>query len=568
MDKSTSNAAICYVPEAYVSSDVQRELVGRRVAGEELLRAFARHADADRFYCFSPAEPLFKDFQARVRQASGRSLPCHWIPWSAWRDLATPGCLYLPDPRLADHAWLRRGNDQRAYSLCGVTHTTADNGFYDAVGAYLIAPLQEWDALICTSRAVKDSVEKMLADWSDYLADRFGKRVSCAAERPVIPLGVDCDRLAPTPAARRNGMAMRSQMGVPPEGIVVLYVGRFSFNGKANPYPMLVALERVARNTRKPICLVQAGWFNNAANRDAFVKACAQFAPSVKCIFVDGREEAVRQGIWHAADIFTSLVDNIQETFGLTPIEAMAAGLPVVVTDWNGYRDTVVDGETGYRVPTCMPAPGPGEELALRHDAGVDDYAEFLTYACASTVVDIAACEAAYTRLVQDPELRRRMGEAGRRRALAHYDWRKIVVAYQQLWRELSQRRHRRDAGEIMPHAPGAPVHPLRQDPYALFGGYPTTAITDQAVLRPADASGLPSLAQLRESDLFRLAMPMLLSTADTDAVMRKIHAGGKVGLGHLLRDFAASDHHRVRRTVGWLLKTGLLRVDTGTGDG
>ena len=31
----------------------------------------------------------------------------------------------------------------------------------------------------------------------------------------------------------------------------------------------------------------------------------------------------------------------MQETFGLTPLEAMAAGLPCVVSDWNGYRDTV-----------------------------------------------------------------------------------------------------------------------------------------------------------------------------------------------------------------------------------
>ena len=39
-----------------------------------------------------------------------------------------------------------------------------------------------------------------------------------------------------------------------------------------------------------------------------------------------------------------SLADNIQETFGLTPVEAMAAGLPCVMSDWDGYRDTVRDG--------------------------------------------------------------------------------------------------------------------------------------------------------------------------------------------------------------------------------
>ena len=46
------------------------------------------------------------------------------------------------------------------------------------------------------------------------------------------------------------------------------------------------------------------------------------------------------------ADVFVSPSDNIQETFGLSVIEAMASGLPVIVSDWDGYRDTVVDGVT------------------------------------------------------------------------------------------------------------------------------------------------------------------------------------------------------------------------------
>jgi len=29
----------------------------------------------------------------------------------------------------------------------------------------------------------------------------------------------------------------------------------------------------------------------------------------------------------------------------------MASGLPVLVSDWDGYKDTVIDGETGYRIP-------------------------------------------------------------------------------------------------------------------------------------------------------------------------------------------------------------------------
>ena len=53
----------------------------------------------------------------------------------------------------------------------------------------------------------------------------------------------------------------------------------------------------------------------------------------MNAIFLDGREPEIRINIWSAADIFISLSDNIQETFGLTPIEAMANGLPAIVSD-------------------------------------------------------------------------------------------------------------------------------------------------------------------------------------------------------------------------------------------
>ena len=53
-----------------------------------------------------------------------------------------------------------------------------------------------------------------------------------------------------------------------------------------------------------------------------------------------------------AADLFCSPADNLQETFGLSVLEAMASSLPVVASDWNGYRDLVVQhGSTGWLVP-------------------------------------------------------------------------------------------------------------------------------------------------------------------------------------------------------------------------
>ena len=95
--------------------------------------------------------------------------------------------------------------------------------------------------------------------------------------------------------------------------------------------------------------------------------------------FLDGKNTDVVRCCWAAADIFLSLVDNPQETFGLAPVEAMAAGVPVVVSDWDGYRYTVTDGVEGFLISTLAPSRAQqGEELALQHDHGLLSYQDYV----------------------------------------------------------------------------------------------------------------------------------------------------------------------------------------------
>jgi glycosyltransferase involved in cell wall biosynthesis len=91
---------------------------------------------------------------------------------------------------------------------------------------------------------------------------------------------------------------------------------------------------------------------------------------------------------------------SYREGFGVVCAEAMAHGRPVVASAVGGLLDLVVDGETGLLVP-------PGDAYALR---------------------------GALQRLLADRELRRRMGRAGRARAVERFSWeaatRATVEAY------------------------------------------------------------------------------------------------------------------------------------------
>ncbi len=87
-----------------------------------------------------------------------------------------------------------------------------------------------------------------------------------------------------------------------------------------------------------------------------------------------------------------TVIPSVQEAFGVAALESSAMEVPVVASDVGGLRDTVRDGQTGLLVPPRSP-----EALA---DALI--------------------------RVLQDSDLRRRMGRAGREMVEREYDWRDL----------------------------------------------------------------------------------------------------------------------------------------------
>lgn len=120
-------------------------------------------------------------------------------------------------------------------------------------------------------------------------------------------------------------------------------------------------------------------------------------------------ETLAPEDFYQAADIFalTSCAEGLPNVL----LEAAVFSLPVVTTDAGGSREVVVDGETGFVVPV-------GDEVALA---------------------------AALQRLLVDPGLRRRMGEAGRRRVEEVFTVERLVGEVDEVFAQLGWRRG--DAG-------------------------------------------------------------------------------------------------------------------------
>ena len=170
---------------------------------------------------------------------------------------------------------------------------------------------------------------------------------------------------------------------------------------------------------------MMAGWFPDEQNDLVrYQEAANRYCPDVPVHFLDGKNPEVVRCCWAAADLFLSLVDNPQETFGLTPVEAMATGLPVVVSNWDGYRYTVSDGIEGFLIPTLMPSSSKqGEELAAHHDKGTVTYQDYVGAVAQHVAVDTDAAAMAIARLADDPDLRQRAQDFARQTVQESFDW-------------------------------------------------------------------------------------------------------------------------------------------------
>lgn len=538
--------AILYAEDAY---SFRHNVMGRQSAGMGLLRAIAE-TDPERMWCYAATQESARNFHKDFRAAGALNTQITYLSTSDPARLSEAGLLYRPDPNIVENSWNRlRNSDTRAYSLCGVTHTTASHGAMTMLTDLLTSPVEPWDALICTSRAVRDKARTLLELQAEYLRERVGATRLNLPQMPVIPLGVHVSDYVGLAAERAPA---RSALGIGAERIVVLFVGRLSFHAKAHPLPMYRGLEEAARHA--PITLIQAGWFANEAIERAFREDAARLCPSVEYRVVDGRDPSTLRQAWAGADIFTSLSDGIQETFGLTPIEAMAAGLPVVVSDWDGYRDTVRDGIDGFRIPTLAPAPGEGGDLADRFADGAVTYDLYSGQAGQFVAVDVEAAGQAYTALATNSDLRHRLGEAGRVRA-AQFDWAEVFRRYQELWRDLGERRC---SASGLPTRLTRRRRPDREDPFTIFASYPSYSLRDDTEFRrrlDAEVIALTSTGLNTVS----FAAPILPRPEFAATVLACIPEGEWVSAGQIVAALPSKSSLGITRTLVWLAKIGAL---------
>lgn len=240
-------------------------------------------------------------------------------------------------------------------------------------------------------RRMSQSSDVILA-CSDWLASEI-RRLLAPSEGDVryMPPGVLLERWNMSVASNAQVEAERSALAIPAGAAVVGFLGRFV---RQKGLPHVLELARVLESRAPAAVVVLVG----TGPLEASVREAAEKLTNVRFAGVRSHPQAVMS----LFDV--TIMPSEWEPFGIVALESFALAKPVVCFAVNGLPEIVVDGETGIGVD-------PGDDGAL-----------------AEGVIS----------LLENPELAKRLGDNGLRRAQAKFDIRRSIQALEAVYDSLT----------------------------------------------------------------------------------------------------------------------------------
>ncbi len=272
--------------------------------------------------------------------------------------------------------------DARPPIVVHTFHGHVLRGYFDPVRAAGFRLLERWlarhaSALIAVSPQVRD--------------DLVALGVAPARAFAVVRLGIALEERISADGDERG--RLRTLLGIAPDRFTVGWIGRMT--GVKRTDDVLLALQGL-RERGVDACLCMVG---DGPDRDHVEQRAKELGVVRHCFFLGYQDDV---GAYYSAfDAF--ILPSGNEGTPVSAIEALAAGRPVVATRVGGVPDVVREGVDGFLVE-----PG-----------------------------DIDALADALARLAADPELRARMGAAGRARVLPRYAVERLIDDVDLLYRSL-----------------------------------------------------------------------------------------------------------------------------------
>ena len=222
--------------------------------------------------------------------------------------------------------------------------------------------------------------------------DTYGatSRTVWREDSKVIPNAVDADTFNPD----NDGSKVRKKFGIHHDEKMILYVGRLV------PHKGIQYLIRSAQYLGKEVKYVVVGTGEYEEHLHSLVR---DLSLEDRIIFAGRVSMEELPEFYAAADLFVLPSISRLEAFGIVALEALASGVPVVVSDIPGVRDVIIEGRHGLL----------GEPMKPEDIAGK------------------------IRTILENPEMAKKMGEQGRKIVEEKYTWEKVAEQIEEVYKDI-----------------------------------------------------------------------------------------------------------------------------------
>lgn len=247
-------------------------------------------------------------------------------------------------------------------------------------------------------------VDRLIAQCPEELRELVEDYAADPAKIVVIPSAVNTERFQPVARDEAQG-----QIGFVSADPVVVYVGRML--PRKDVRNLLRAAAQLIKDQLPDLRVLLVGGETVTPDRTVTPEIgvlqdlADELGIAGQVTFMGKRQPDELRYYYSAGDVVVTT--PWYEPFGLTPLEGMACGRPVVGSAVGGISYTIADGQTGLLVPPRAPK----------------------------------ALAAALARLLRNTELRARMGQAARKRVEHEFTWPTVAERTAALYQAISQRQ-------------------------------------------------------------------------------------------------------------------------------
>ena len=280
------------------------------------------------------------------------------------------------------------------------------------------------DGYMANYRDILDRLPLMLVT-SRWVKDVYVRDGLSGKNIQVLPVGCNTDAFIPRDQNDPKVAAAREALGITPDQIMILTIGGDATSKGAQEVMQALALIDAQAPEWKYVCKV---WPQPRTQQQNVtdLQLAAQLGIDKKVVYTTNvTSRNFMPYLIAACDIYAA--PSRLEGFGMIQVEANACGKPVLGINAMGLLDTMVHGETALLA-------GVAQEIVIREtivgeESGYSEghrvvFPQPRTVDYRASVHDIAEH---LLKLIQDANLRRRLGEAGRQHVVEHFDYRTVA---------------------------------------------------------------------------------------------------------------------------------------------